>query len=83
MVVNKEILNDNKYDYLFTVEEVNRRVISGIPFRDAYREVGNEVEMGTFSAEKRIAHTHKGSIGNLCTSEVVSKFKSIASMFGK
>ncbi len=83
MVVNKEILNDKKYDYLFTVEEVNRRVISGIPFRDAYREVGNEVEMGTFSAEKRIAHTHKGSIGNLCTSEVVSKFKSIVSMFGK
>lgn len=81
MIVNREILEDSKYDYLFTVEEVNRRVISGMPFRDAYREVGNEVNKGTFKAEKRIAHTHEGSIGNLCNSEIIVKFKSIVSMF--
>jgi len=81
MIVNREILEDSKYDYLFTVEEVNRRVISGMPFRDAYREVGDEVNKGTFRADKRIAHTHEGSIGNLCNSEIIVKFKTIVSMF--
>ena len=81
MIVNRDILQDNKYDYLFTVEEVNRRVISGMPFRDAYREVGDEVNKGTFRADKRIAHTHEGSIGNLCNSEIIVKFKTIVSMF--
>jgi len=83
MIVNRDILSESKYDYLFTVEEVNRRVISGIPFRDAYRAVGEEVNEGTFRAEKRIAHTHIGSVGNLCNSEIIVKFKSIVSMFGK
>lgn len=83
MIIKRDILDDKKYDYLFTVEEVNRRVISGTPFRDAYREVGEEVNQGRFKAEKRVAHTHEGSIGNLCNEQIVVKFKTIVSMFGK
>ena len=83
MIIKRDILDDKKYDYLFTVEEVNRRVISGTPFRDAYREVGEEVNQGRFMAEKRVAHTHEGSIGNLCNEQIIVKFKTIVSMFGK
>ncbi|QRX64552.1 argininosuccinate lyase [Dysgonomonadaceae bacterium zrk40] len=71
--VNREILDDSKYDYLFTVEEVNQRVLAGIPFREAYKEVGREVEEGTFLARKEVHHTHAGSIGNLCTGEIKRK----------
>ena len=73
--VNREILDDNKYDYLFTVEEVNQRVLQGIPFREAYKEVGREVEEGTFHARKEVHHTHAGSIGNLCTEEIRKKME--------
>ncbi|MGI6074409.1 MAG: argininosuccinate lyase [Fermentimonas sp.] len=71
--VNKNILDDKRYDYLFTVEEVNRRVLMGIPFREAYRQVGEEVQNGTFKAEKIVNHTHAGSIGNLCTDKIKDK----------
>jgi len=73
--INREILKDKKYDYLFTVEEVNRMVLDGVPFREAYKTVGKEVMSGTFAAKKEIAHTHKGSIGNLCTSEIKAKME--------
>jgi len=73
--INREILEDSKYDYLFTVEEVNRLVLEGVPFREAYKRVGEEVASGRFVPEKKIAHTHKGSIGNLCTSEIKSKME--------
>ncbi len=79
--INKEILNDSKYDYLFTVEEVNRRVLEGMPFRDAYKEVGIEVNSGNFMAKKEIAHTHKGSIGNLSNSEIRSKLNAALNLF--
>lgn len=75
IAVNREILDDNKYDYLFTVEEVNLRVLQGIPFREAYKEVGREVEEGTFHARKEVHHTHAGSIGNLCTEEIRKKME--------
>lgn len=68
--VNNEILNDPIYDYLFSVEEVNRLVLEGIPFRDAYKKVGLAIEAGTFLPEKTIRHTHDGSIGNLCNDEI-------------
>ncbi len=68
--VNNEILNDPKYDYLFSVEEVNRLVLEGMPFRDAYKKVGLAIEAGTFLPEKTIDHTHDGSIGNLCNDEI-------------
>ena len=71
--VNKGVIDDPKYDYLFTVEEVNRLVLSGVPFREAYKRVGKEVNDGTFSAKREVVHTHKGSIGNLCTSEIKAK----------
>lgn len=68
--VNNEILNDPIYDYLFSVEEVNRLVLEGMPFRDAYKKVGLAIEAGTFLPEKTIDHTHDGSIGNLCNDEI-------------
>lgn len=68
--VNNEILNDPIYDYLFSVEEVNRLVLEGMPFRDAYKKVGLAIEAGIFLPEKTIRHTHDGSIGNLCNDEI-------------
>jgi argininosuccinate lyase len=70
MQVRKNILDDPKYDHLFTVEEVNRLVLIGIPFRDAYRQVGKSVEEGTFRVSRKLSHTHAGSIGNLCLDEI-------------
>ncbi len=80
--VNPAILDDPRYDYLFTVEEVNRRVLAGVPFRDAYKQVGQEVEAGTYRAAKTAAHTHPGSIGNLCTAEIRRKFDRAMALFG-
>ena len=76
--VNDHILDDEKYTYLFTVEEVNKRVLDGMPFRDAYRSVGIEVNEGKFKFNGELAHTHKGSIGNLCNSEIKDKMKKAA-----
>lgn len=76
--VNENILDDPKYMYLFTVEEVNRRVLEGMPFRDAYRSVGIEVNEGKFKFSGKLSHTHKGSIGNLCTEEIREKMKKAA-----
>ena len=68
--VNKDILNDSRYDAMFSVEEVNRLASEGMPFRDAYKKVGLDIEAGTFTPCKDIRHTHEGSIGNLCNEEV-------------
>jgi len=73
--VNENILSDPRYDYLFTVEEVNRRVLQGIPFREAYQQVGREVQQGIFHTEKEVHHTHAGSIGNLCTEDIRKKME--------
>lgn len=74
--VNEKILDSGDlYDYLFSVEEVNKRVLNGVPFRDAYKEVGLEIEAGNFNPDKSVHHTHEGSIGNLCTSEIKSKME--------
>ena len=70
MEVNEHILNDARYDAMFSVEEVNRRVYQGTPFRDAYRQVGLEIEAGQFTPDKAISHTHEGSIGNLCNDQI-------------
>ena len=78
--VNKEILNDNKYDYLFTVEEVNKRVLAGVPFREAYKSVGLEVNSGTFVADKKVTHTHIGSMGNLCNAQIEAKFRKVLAL---
>ena len=68
--VNEHILDNPMYDPMFSVEEVNRRAAAGIPFRDAYKQVGLEIEAGTFRADRHIHHTHEGSIGNLCNDQV-------------
>jgi argininosuccinate lyase len=78
IIVNHNILEDAKYDSLFTVEEVNRRVISGVPFREAYQAVGQEVKSGLFCADKSVHHTHVGSIGNLCTKEIREKWRAVS-----
>ncbi len=81
--VNDKILDDPRYDYLFTVEDVNRRVLEGMPFRDAYREVGCEVNSGNYKATKAVQHTHLGSIGNLATEQIARKFADAMAMFGE
>lgn len=68
--VNHTILNEKKYDYLFSVEEVNKLTLAGMPFRDAYKEVGQRIAEGTFKPDKNVEHTHEGSIGNLCLEEI-------------
>jgi len=70
MEVKKDITDDDKYLYIFTVEKVNELVMKGIPFRDAYRQVSASVEAGTFSKPGAVQHTHEGSIGRLCTEEI-------------
>ena len=82
IIVNEDILNDEKYNYLFSVEEVNKRVLQGVPFREAYKQVGELIEKGEFVPDKQVNHTHEGSIGNLnldrideSKSEILKKFK--------
>ncbi|MBL4675211.1 MAG: argininosuccinate lyase [Mucilaginibacter sp.] len=68
--VNKNILDDPKYAYLFSVEEVNKAVLNGTPFRDAYKQIGLDIEQGNFNPDKTVAHTHEGSIGNLQNEQI-------------
>ncbi|WP_116788152.1 argininosuccinate lyase [Flavobacterium psychrotrophum] len=75
--VNENILDDKKYDYLFTVDALNELVTSGIPFRDAYKIVGEQVDNGTFESPKATKHTHEGSINNLCLDEIVAKMEKV------
>lgn len=70
--VNEHILDNPLYDPIFSVEEVNRRVLAGVPFREAYRQVGLEIEAGKFVPDKHIRHTHEGSIGNLCNDKIAA-----------
>lgn len=73
--VKKDLLDDPRYLYLFSVEEVNRLVVQGTPFRDAYRQVGEAIAAGRFQPEKTVQHTHEGSIGNLCTAHIRRKWE--------
>lgn len=80
--VKPDILKDEKYDYLFTVEKINELVMNGASFREAYREVGNSIENGTYSYRNDdLKHTHKGSIGNLCLEEISRNFEEIFMKF--
>ena len=72
MSVNEKILDNPLYDPMFSVEEVNRLAAAGMPFRDAYKKVGLDIEAGRFVADKHIHHTHEGSIGNLCNDRIVA-----------
>lgn len=81
MEVNEEILSDSRYDLMFSVEEVNRLVTEGMPFRDAYRKVGLDIEAGRFVPDKTVRHTHEGSIGNLCTREIAELMDAVVADF--
>ncbi len=81
MSVKQNILDDPRYDYLFTVEEVNRRVLAGVPFREAYRQVGMEVQNGSFKPDRTLHHTHAGSIGNLSLNEIAMKMRNALAPF--
>lgn len=81
IAVNEHILDDKRYDYMFSVEEVNRRVQTGTPFRDAYKQVGLEIEAGKFSPDKHIHHTHEGSIGNLCNDRITELMRKTIDSF--
>ena len=81
IAVNEHILDDKRYDYMFSVEEVNRRVQTGTPFRDAYKQVGLEIEAGKFSPDKNIHHTHEGSIGNLCNDRITELMRKTIDSF--
>ena len=70
ITVNEHILDDPRYDLMFSVEEVNRLASEGMPFRDAYKKVGLDIEAGRFTPAKEVHHTHEGSIGNLCNAEI-------------
>ena len=72
MAVNEHILDNPMYDPMFSVEEVNRLAANGMPFRDAYKKVGLDIEAGTFQADRNIHHTHEGSIGNLCNDRIAA-----------
>jgi argininosuccinate lyase len=79
--VNETILDDSKYDLIFSVEEVNKRTLAGTPFRDAYKQVGLEIEAGNFTPDKQIEHTHEGSIGNLCNAQIQALMQNVLDGF--
>ena len=79
--VNEHILDDDKYSLLFSVEEVNRRVLAGMPFRDAYKQVGLDIEADKFIPSKSVNHTHEGSIGNLCNESITAMMRSVIGSF--
>lgn len=81
IIINEKCADDERYRYMYTVEEVNRLVLSGIPFRDAYRKVGEEVNRGEFKANVELNHTHAGSIGNLCNDRIEQKLEKCMDVF--
>ncbi|NCD71305.1 argininosuccinate lyase [Mucilaginibacter agri] len=82
ITVKTDILNDSKYNYLFSVEVVNNLVLSGTPFRDAYKQVGMAIEKGDFNPAKEVNHTHEGSIGNLGNEHIVANMDKMLQNFG-
>lgn len=79
--VKEGILDDDRYKYVFSVEDVNRLVQNGVPFRDAYKQVGLQIEAGEYQPSKKLSHTHEGSLGNLCLSEIENKMKKVLEGF--
>ena len=81
ITVNEHILDDSRYDLMFSVEEVNRLAANGMPFRDAYKKVGLDIEAGKFTPTKTVAHTHEGSIGNLCNDRICALMDDVVKSF--
>jgi argininosuccinate lyase len=82
LIINKEILGDDRYKYLFSVDELNKLVLQGVPFRDAYKIVGKNIASGNFNPDKKVVHTHEGSIGNLCNDKIRMKWNKNMQDFG-
>lgn len=80
--VKKDVLDDPKYDYLFSVEVVNNEVLKGVPFREAYKNIGIAIDAGEFQPSKEVNHTHEGSIGNLGNDQIQRMFEEVKSSFG-
>ncbi|MBQ7851905.1 MAG: argininosuccinate lyase [Muribaculaceae bacterium] len=80
--VNEHILDDSRYDLMFSVEKVNQMAKDGVPFRDAYKQVGLAIERGEFVSEKAVNHTHEGSIGNLCNDKITALYEQTLAQFG-
>ena len=81
IAINEHILDDDRYLYIFSVEEVNRLATEGMPFRDAYKKVGLDIEAGKFTHNKQVHHTHEGSIGNLCNEEITALMNRVVEGF--
>ena len=79
--VKDNILEDEKYQYLFSVENVNDLVLNGVSFRDAYVQVGQSIDSQNFEPNKNLKHTHEGSIGNLCNEEIKEEFSKVFEKF--
>jgi len=81
--IAEDILGDRKYEYLFSVEAVNELVNQGMPFREAYREIGNRIQQGTFHFDykKQLHHTHQGSIGNLSNDKIQAEMEKVLAKF--
>jgi argininosuccinate lyase len=77
MTVNKHILDDDRYKYVFSVEDVNKLVQQGVPFRDAYKMVGGQINAGTYEPSRDVNHTHAGSLGNLCLEQIAGRMKNV------
>ena len=82
ILVKKDVLDDPKYDYLFSVEVVNNEVLKGVPFREAYKNIGIAIDAGEFQPSKEVNHTHEGSIGNLGNDQIQRMFKEVIAAFG-
>ncbi len=81
MIVKKDLLLNKQYQFLFSVEEVNKLVLQGVPFRDAYKQIGNDIDKGNFSYTPSPSHTHEGSIGNLQHQQVIHMMDKVLSRF--
>jgi argininosuccinate lyase len=82
MTVNTNILADDRYKFVFSVEDVNKLVQQGVPFRDAYKQVGAQINEGNYEPSRDLNHTHEGSLGNLCLVEISGKMDKVIQSFG-
>ena len=82
ITVKQNIIEEERYNYLFTVEDVNRLALSGVPFREAYKQVGMAVQRGEYTPNREVNHTHIGSIGNLCNDKIAEKMNKVLQKFG-
>jgi len=81
MTVNTNVMADDRYNYVYSVEDVNKLVMQGVPFRDAYKQVGNQINSGTYEPTREVNHTHAGSVGNLCLDEIAGKMVAVVEGF--